>query len=185
MDRSAQRDDGDVPDRGRGEPPALWHAWAVQQQSTLTGVVVVVAVLALAGVFGWWRRRRDGRFRPVAAPVDSLDPPAGGASGSAALAALGVPAGTVTLVQFSAPVCAPCRATRRVLADVQGRVDGLRLIEVDVEERLDLARELDVWRTPTVLVVDAAGRIVQRASGVPAKEAILAAVTPLLAEARR
>jgi hypothetical protein len=56
---------------------------------------------------------------------------------------------------------------------------------VDVEERLDLARELDVWRTPTVLVVDAAGRIVQRASGVPAKDAIIAAVTPLLDGARR
>ncbi|PWU52630.1 thioredoxin [Micromonospora globispora] len=147
----------------------------------MTGVVVVVVVLAAATAFGWWRKRRDGRFRPLDASADHLAP----ASDSVALAALGVRPGVVTLVQFSAPVCAPCRATRRVLEEARGTVEGIALVEVDVEERLDLARELDVWRTPTVLIVDAAGRIVQRASGVPAKDEIIAAVTPLLAGARR
>ncbi|PWU62273.1 thioredoxin [Micromonospora globispora] len=145
----------------------------------MTGVVVVVVVLAAATAFGWWRRQRDGRLRPVDAPGPAPT------SDSSPLAALGVRPGVVTLVQFSAPVCAPCRATRRVLEEVRGTVEGIALVEVDVEERLDLARQLDVWRTPTVLIVDAAGRIVQRASGVPAKDEIIAAVTPLLAGARR
>ena len=149
------------------------------REPSLTGVVVVVVVLAAATAFGWWRRRRDGRLRPVDAPGP------GPTADSSTLAALGVRPGAVTLVQFSAPVCAPCRATRRLLEEVRETVDGVALVEVDVEERLDLARELDVWRTPTVLVVDAAGRIVQRASGVPAKDEIIAAVTPLLAGARR
>ncbi|MGC1210873.1 MAG: thioredoxin family protein [Micromonospora sp.] len=151
------------------------------REPSLTGLVVVVVVLAAATAFGWWRRRRDGRFRPVDASREQ-----GASSAEAtALAALGVPPGVVTLVQFSAPVCAPCRATRRILEDVRGTLDGIALVEVDVEERLDLARELDVWRTPTVLVVDAAGRIVQRASGVPARDEIISAITPLLAGARR
>jgi thiol-disulfide isomerase/thioredoxin len=149
------------------------------REPSLTGVVVVVVVLAAATAFGWWRRRRGGRLRPVdgSGPAPTSD--------SSPLAALGVRPGVVTLVQFSAPVCAPCRATRRLLEEVRGAVDGIALVEIDVEERLDLARELDVWRTPTVLVVDAAGRIAQRASGVPAKDEIIAGVTPLLAGARR
>ncbi|MFG3601439.1 TlpA family protein disulfide reductase [Micromonospora chersina] len=146
------------------------------QPPRLTGVLVLVAVLAAATVLGWWRRRRDGRLRAVS--------PAAAAPHRGALAALGVRPGVVTLVQFSAPVCAPCRATRRVLADVAGRVDGVALLEVGVEEHLDRARELDVWRTPTVLLVDGDGRIVRRASGVPDRADLLAALTPLTAGAR-
>ncbi len=87
-----------------------------------------------------------------------------------------------TLVQFSTAFCQPCRATRRVLADVSALVPGVSHVEVDAESRLDLVRRLDVTRTPTVLVLDAAGRIVRRASGQPRKADVLvalaAAVTP-------
>jgi thiol-disulfide isomerase/thioredoxin len=146
------------------------------QPPRLAGLLVLVAVLAAVGAFGWWRRRRDGRLRAVS--------PAGEAPHRAALAALGVHAGQVTLVQFSAPVCAPCRAARRVLEDVAGRLDGVTLLEVGVEDHLDRARELDVWRTPTVLLVDAAGRIVRRATGVPDRAELLAALAPLAAGMR-
>ncbi|MEE3921829.1 thioredoxin family protein [Micromonospora sp. BRA006-A] len=79
-------------------------------------------------------------------------------------------------MQFSAPVCAPCRAARRVLADVAARLDRVVVLEVGVDAHLDAARELDVWRTPTVLVVDAAGRVVRRA-GVPDRDDLIAALT--------
>jgi thiol-disulfide isomerase/thioredoxin len=97
------------------------------------------------------------------------------------LAGLGVEAGTpVTLLQFSSAFCAPCRATRRVCDEVATMLDGVRHIEVDAEAHLDAVRALNVWRTPTVLVVDAAGRVVQRASGQPSKAQVIAAVAPLL-----
>jgi hypothetical protein len=51
---------------------------------------------------------------------------------------------------------------------------------VDAESHLDAVRALDVWRTPTVLVVDGAGRIVSRAAGQPSKAQLIAAVAPLL-----
>ncbi|WP_231933539.1 TlpA family protein disulfide reductase [Micromonospora coxensis] len=142
---------------------------------SMTGVVVVVAVLMAATVVGVWRRRRDGRLRAASAAP----------TGHAALDALGVRPGEVTLVQFSAPVCAPCRATRRVLEQVTGEVAGVRLLEVDAERHLDAVRALDVWRTPTVLLVDGAGRVVRRAAGVPARDELTAALRPLLAQARR
>lgn len=90
---------------------------------------------------------------------------------------LGGPLGErATLVQFSSAFCAPCRATRQILTDVAGMIEGVAFIEVDAESRLDLLRSLNVLRTPTVLVTDAAGRIVKRASGQPRKADVIAAV---------
>ncbi|PVE13771.1 TlpA family protein disulfide reductase [Streptomyces scopuliridis] len=81
-----------------------------------------------------------------------------------------------TLVQFSSAFCQPCRATRRTLADVAGMVDGVSHVELDAEERLELVRELGILRTPTVLVLDAGGRIVRRAAGRPRKADVIAAL---------
>ncbi|QYC38329.1 thioredoxin 2 [Nonomuraea coxensis DSM 45129] len=85
-----------------------------------------------------------------------------------------------TLVQFSTAFCQPCRATRRVLADVSALVPGVRHVEVDAESRLDLVRRLGVTATPTVLVLDGAGRIVRRAAGQPRKADVLVALAGAL-----
>ncbi|PZT70089.1 thioredoxin [Streptomyces sp. SW4] len=85
-----------------------------------------------------------------------------------------------TLVQFSSAFCAPCRATRRVLGDVAGLVPGVAHIEIDAEARLDLVRALDMLRTPTVLVLDAGGRVVRRAAGQPRKADVIAALGEVL-----
>ncbi|MEV0808384.1 thioredoxin family protein [Micromonospora sp. NPDC050200] len=146
---------------------------------SLTGVVLVVAVLVAASVFGGWRRRCDGRLRPTAE--------AAGAAGAdtATLAALGVRPGEVTLVQFSSAVCAPCRATRRILEQVAADTPGVHLLEVDAERHLDPVRALDVWRTPTVLMLDNTGWVVRCVSGVPARDELTEALGPLLAGAGR
>ncbi|MFD3571828.1 TlpA family protein disulfide reductase [Streptomyces sp. NPDC058667] len=81
-----------------------------------------------------------------------------------------------TLVQFSTAFCQPCRATRRILAEVAVMVPGVGHVEVDAEERLDLVRELGIARTPTVLVLDRAGRVVRRAAGQPRKADVIAAL---------
>ncbi|WDZ83337.1 TlpA family protein disulfide reductase [Micromonospora cathayae] len=148
------------------------------RDSSLTGVMVVVGVLAAASAFGWWHRRRDGRLRAVG-------PPSGPAADPELPAALGIRPGVVTLVQFSSAFCAPCRAARRVLDAVRETLPGVHLVEVDVERHLDAVRELDVWRTPTVLVVDTAGRVVRRAAGVPDRQELIGVVTPLLTGADR
>jgi thiol-disulfide isomerase/thioredoxin len=81
-----------------------------------------------------------------------------------------------TLLQFSSAFCAPCRATRRTLAEVESMVGGVRHIELDAESHLDLVRRLDILRTPTVLVLDSTGAIITRASGQPRKPDVIAAL---------
>jgi thiol-disulfide isomerase/thioredoxin len=92
------------------------------------------------------------------------------------LAALGVEPGGVTLLQFSTAFCAPCRALRRVSAEVAALVPGVRHVEVDAESRLDAVRALGIEQTPTLLVLDGAGAIRKRATGVPTKPQLLTAV---------
>ncbi len=93
------------------------------------------------------------------------------------VAELGQPLGTrATLLQFSSAFCAPCRATRRILADVAGMTDGVAHVEIDAESHLGLVRQLDVRRTPTVFVLGPDGRICQRASGQPRKADVIAAL---------
>ncbi|MFF9020194.1 thioredoxin family protein [Streptomyces eurythermus] len=113
------------------------------------------------------RRRRNGRVR-----VGGRDD--GRRIGAAELgAALGERA---TLVQFSSAFCAPCRATRRVLGEVAGLVPGVTHVEIDAEAHLDLVRALEIVKTPTVLVLDAGGRVVRRATGQPRKADVIAAL---------
>ncbi|GAA3969348.1 thioredoxin family protein [Actinomadura viridis] len=136
----------------------------------LEGALVAVSVLAAAGAFGLVRRSRDGRLRAVEQRDDRGDDRIGPSD-------LGAELGErATLVQFSSAFCAPCRSTRRVLGEVAGMVGGVAHVEIDAEARLDLVRRLNVVRTPTVLVLDAGGRIVQRASGQPRKADVIAAL---------
>ena len=133
----------------------------------MTGLVVCVAVLALASAYGVLHRRRSGRVR-----VRGRDE--GKRLGAAELGqGLGERA---TLVQFSSAFCAPCRATRRVLGEVADMVPGVTHIEIDAEAHLDLVRELDILKTPTVLILDAGGRVVRRAAGQPRKADVIAAL---------
>lgn len=133
----------------------------------MAGIVVCVVVLVAASAFGVLNRRRSGRVR-----VRGRD---GGKRLGAA--ELGEDLGErATLVQFSSAFCAPCRATRRVLGEVAGLVPGVTHVEIDAEDHLDLVRELDILKTPTVLVLDADGRVVRRATGQPRKADVIAAL---------
>lgn len=158
--------------------------------------LLVAIVVALAGGAYW--RLTSGRMRPARSavrpgagsrdvadtrdgnglvpvpatpPVQAAEPPR--LTSEQIGHALGERA---TLLQFSTAFCAPCRATRRILADVAALTDGVAHVEIDAESRLDLVRQLGVLRTPTVLVLAADGTIVRRASGQPRKPDVIAAI---------
>jgi len=152
------------------------------------GQWVLVVSVVLAGAFGSYRAFTDGRFagthrvRGGAAGPSTTETrtetatetaPVGPLVGHALSARLGQRA---TLVQFSSAFCAPCRATRRILTDIAETVPGVSHLEIDAEQQLDLVRRLGILRTPTTLVLDAAGREVSRATGAPRKEQVLAAL---------
>ena len=151
-----------------------------------SGLIALAAALAVAVVVGFAWQRTNGRIRGISStPAPGTEVPA--ADGAAVAAGptltsveLGLPLGQrATLVQFSTAFCAPCRATRQILAEVAGMVDGVAHVEIDAESHLDLVRRLDIRRTPTVLVVGPDGRIAKRASGQPRKADVIAAVGEL------
>lgn len=132
----------------------------------MTGAIVIVVVLIAAVAFGLYRKFKDGRFSAHKSDAAVLtEEQLGGELGPKA-----------TLVEFSSAFCAPCRATRQILDRVVGDVEGVALIEIDAEQNLDLVRELNIMRTPTVLVLDANGAIAHRASGLPTYPAVVAAL---------
>lgn len=131
----------------------------------MTGLIVLIAALVAAAGIAWGVTRLNGRFRAR--------------SGSDVLTAddLGWSLGErATLLHFSSAFCSPCRATRTLLTDVAERVDGVAVVEIDAESHLELVRRLDVMRTPTVLVLDSRGAVVRRASGLPRRDQVLAAL---------
>ncbi|KAA1379844.1 TlpA family protein disulfide reductase [Aeromicrobium fastidiosum] len=137
----------------------------------MTGLLVLAAALLATIVIAAALRWKNGRFSTVAAPAvtddrERLTPDQIGAS-------LGDRA---TLVQFSSAFCSPCRATRVLLADIAATVPGVETVEIDAESHLQLVRDLDVRRTPTVLVLDAAGTVTTRASGLPRRDQVMAAL---------
>jgi len=137
---------------------------------------VLGAVLVLATMAGFAWRRRDGRMGQPARAGESAAP--------LTEADLGQPLGSrATLLQFSSSFCTPCRATRQLLSDVAGRSDGVVHVEIDVAARMDLARRLDVRRTPTVLVLGPGGQITRRATGLPRRAEVVDALALAAGEA--
>jgi thiol-disulfide isomerase/thioredoxin len=149
----------------------------------VTGALVLVAALVATALLALVMQRRNGRFtsRPAAATEGTADPVGPGGSGELADvprvtadeigAALG---DRLTLVQFSSAFCSPCRATRALLTDVVSTRADVAHVEVDAESHLDLVRRLNILRTPTVLVVDADGVVLSRASGLPRRDQVVA-----------
>ena len=152
------------------------------------GLWIALGAVLLAVAFGGYRAYADGRFRGThhvrgAGPDEAApDGPVSVLHGADVDHALGERA---TLLQFSSAFCAPCRATRRVLADVAAIVPGVTHVEVDAEHHLELVRRVGVLRTPTTLVLDAAGREVTRASGALRKEQVLTALASAMPDQPR
>ncbi len=157
------------------------------------GAWVLVAAIVVAVALGTWRALTNGVFRGTRrvrassrvgfetlaelAPQPPEEPQSPlGPSVLAGTAYDGQRGERATLLQFSSAFCAPCRATRRTLADVAGIVPGVAHVEVDAEQHLDMVRALGVLRTPTTLVLDADGRELTRATGAPRRAQVVSAL---------
>ena len=132
-----------------------------------------MATLVLATAVGLVLRSRNGRLRT-----------GGIATGGWALAgASSNGSDRVLLLQLSSPVCSPCRQTAALLTELSARRPGVVHREIDVAERPDVARELSVMRTPTVVAFGPDGSELLRVSGVPRLPELEAAIAPGLASA--
>lgn len=160
------------------------------------GRIALVLVLLAVASAGWWvARRRAAQFRPVPtrarrsgesrrSPAEPGREPAG----SSALTSTDLAAelgSRATFVQFSAETCASCPQARRVLGALAAATPGVVHVDVASEDRMDLVRRFSVFRTPTVLLLDASGAVRSRTSGPLTADRALAALAELPTPATR
>lgn len=160
----------------------------------MSGVWVLLIVLVVATALGLWFKYANGRIKDTGIAnqtgvrvVAADEPPAAinddGLPAEPSLLTQAVAdrlGDRATVVQFSSAFCQPCRATRRILEEVTVMIPGVAHVELDAEDHLDLVRELDIRRTPTVLFLDARGEVRKQASGQPRKADVIAALGDLL-----
>jgi thiol-disulfide isomerase/thioredoxin len=137
-----------------------------------SGAYVLLAVLALSVAFGIYRKVSDGKLR------EEIVPPLQGLTEHLHLDHDHPP--QVTFLQFSSEFCQPCRVTNKLLDEVTNSFPAICHIELDVVEHMDLVKTYGITRTPTTLVIDKSGTVHFRATGVPKKAELTAAVTDLV-----
>ena len=137
-----------------------------------SGAYVLLAVLALSVAFGIYRKVSDGKLR------EEIVPPRQGLSEHLHLDHDHPP--QVTFLQFSSEFCQPCRVTTKLLDEVTNSFPAICHIELDVVEHMDLVKTYGITRTPTTLIIDKSGTVHFRATGVPKKAELTAAVTDLV-----
>jgi thiol-disulfide isomerase/thioredoxin len=131
-------------------------------------VAVILALVAAATALGFVWRSQQGRVRVGDARIVSID---------------GVPLGErATLLQFSTEVCAPCRATARVLGDLADRTESVEHVDLDVTHRPELAARYRVLQTPTTLILDGDGAVRARIGGAVRRDLVIAELDRVLLE---
>ena len=137
-----------------------------------SGTYILLGVLALSAAFGIYRKVSDGKLR------EEIVPPLQGLTEHLHLDHDHPP--QVTFLQFSSEFCQPCRVTTKVLDEVTNSFPAICHIELDVVEHMDLVKTYGITRTPTTLIIDKSGTVHFRATGVPKKTELTAAVTDLV-----
>ena len=135
------------------------------------GFLVITALLAGA----WWKLR-TGRAKLVkSGKLVDLSKLQADNQGEA-VTSFGA---TATLLQFSTEVCSICVATSRLYRELEGKIPGLKHIEVDITHRMNLAAHFSIMQTPTTLILDKHGMVRARIGGAPRQNVIEAELNKL------
>jgi len=125
-------------------------------------ISLVLALVALATVVGLIWKSRTGTAKAVkSGEVIDLAEIAAIKDGRA-VTEFGE---RVTFLQFSSEVCSQCAQTARLFHELEAQHDDILHIEVDITNRLDLAKKFNILQTPTTLVLDKNGVVTSRIGG--------------------
>ncbi|MNJ40349.1 Thioredoxin [compost metagenome] len=87
----------------------------------------------------------------------------------------------VTLIDFWAPWCGPCRVQLPIVEELANEVDGRAVIaKVNVDEEVELAGQLGITGIPT-LILFKDGHIVEKLVGLRSKQDLKTKIEQLLA----
>ena len=132
-------------------------------------LTLVVGLIAFAGVLGWVWRVRTGRAKAIdrgeLIDLKRLQATKAGLP----VTAFGK---RVTFLQVSSETCSTCKQTARLFDELEQTAEDVLHIEVDITNRLDLAKKFHVIQTPTTLVLDHTGRVTSRIGGAPKQSTI-------------
>ena len=73
----------------------------------------------------------------------------------------------ITLLQFSSDFCSSCKQTSVLLESIEKSREGLLHIDLDISNRLELAKTYSILQTPTILVLNSKGVVISRIVGAP------------------
>jgi len=127
-----------------------------------TRIALVVAVILAVLALGLFWKLRTGRSKRVTNGQQIDLAKLGAVKNGKPVLAFGE---RMTFLQFSTEFCSQCVQTARVYKELEQHSDGILHIEVDITNRLDVAKEFNILQTPTTLVLDAAGRVTSRIGG--------------------
>ena len=132
-------------------------------------IILVAAVVLAALVAGLVWRSRTGRSKKVSGGQQIDLAELGATKNGQPITAFGE---RLTFLQFSSEFCSQCVQTARVYKDLEQQSEGILHIEVDITNRLDLAKKYNILQTPTTLVLDASGRVTSRIGGTGKEQTI-------------
>ena len=127
-------------------------------------IALIAALVAFGLVFGFWWKARTGRAKLVRSGelVDLSKLKA--VKNGKPVQSFGKQA---TLLQFSTEVCSICVGTARLFRDLEKKTPGLKHIEVDITDRMNLAAHFSIMQTPTTLILNKHGMVKARIGGAP------------------
>lgn len=137
--------------------------------SPLIAILILVGLVAVVTVIGLWGRVRTAAPRAVRADAIADEIVPADARGEAA-----------TLVQFSTKFCGSCPGVARTLSTLAEDRTGVVHVEVDITDRPDVATQLHILQTPTVLLLDRDGVPVSRLSGAAPRSSYVKELARLL-----
>jgi thiol-disulfide isomerase/thioredoxin len=134
-----------------------------------TRLAIVVVLVALSVALGLLWKARTGRSKAIARGelIDLAE--LGATRNGQPVKSFGK---RVTFLQFSSETCSICKQTARLFQELEQTAEDVLHIEVDITERLDLAKKFQILQTPTTLVLDHNGRVTSRIGGAPKQSTI-------------
>ena len=128
----------------------------------LIQLLAVVALVALATIAGLIWKAKTGTAKKIASgEVIDLEEIAAVKDGKPVLKF----GERVTFLQFSSEVCSQCVQTARLFHELEAQHDDVLHLEVNITNRLDLAKKFNILQTPTTLVLDKNGVVTSRIGG--------------------